>query len=132
MHILKNYNSSVHSMLWRDIILTSFKIKYFNSHRVKYKLFKQKKTWFLTDFDFCYSMDRLSSRRNVHAVSRYGQCLHNENQHVRGYSSYGKPNGVGKRSDHSGRRMRGILHAPRKHYFTREYLLTFVLLSFCM
>lgn len=65
-------------------------------------------------------MDRLSSRRNVHVVPRYGQRLHNEDQHVRSHSGHGEPDGAEKGPDHSGRRVRRLLHVAREHNNTRE------------
>lgn len=70
---------------------------------------------------FFFSMDRLSPRRYVHVVPRHGQRLHNEDQHVRGHRGHGEPDGVGKGPDHSGRRMRRLLHPGRKLDRTRKY-----------
>lgn len=67
-------------------------------------------------------MDWFSSCRHVHVVPRYGQRVHNEDQHVGGHCSHGEPNGAGTGSDHSGRRVRGIVHSRRKHHVTREIL----------
>jgi hypothetical protein len=66
-------------------------------------------------------MDWFPSHRHVHVVPRYGQRLHNEDQHVRSHSGHGQPDGAGEGPDNSGRRMRGLLHTRREHNRTREY-----------
>lgn len=73
------------------------------------------------NFFFFYSMDWLPSHRHVHVVSRNGQRLHYENQHVRGHCGHGQPDGAGKGPDHPGRRVRGVLRAHRKHVFARKW-----------
>lgn len=44
---------------------------------------------------FFFRFDGKTSHSDIHDIPWYGKCLHNENQHVRGYrrdgQSYGQP-----------------------------------------